>query len=685
MNPVLLRRSIGSLVCVLLVWGAVGSPLSAQELQTAPPQLGIDTVGFDPSVRPQDDFYAYVNGNWLRETVIPEDRTSVGTFAMLADQSEASLREIVEAATAGTLGDDPDARRIGDLYLSFMDTLRVEALGLNPVRSELARIATMETHSDLAEEFGRLASLGLSPIFGFYVGADPVNSRMNAISLSQGGLGLGDRDLYFEEGERFDEIRRAYRNYVVQILTIAGIADSRGAADRILAVEHALAEAQWTRVRNRDRNATYNPIGGAELPGYAPHFDWEAFYSAAELPTPERLIVRQPDFIRSMDRIIAGTPISTWREYLQFRLLDEAAPYLSSDLVSARFAFRGSVVQGMQANRERWRRGLTFVEQALGEPLGRFYVDRHFQPEARLRMEDLVENLLAAFRESIDELEWMSEETRQEAQRKLAQMTVKIGHPEVWQDYSALDIRADDLYGNWERSRRFAYQKMTAQIGEPVNRDEWFMTPQTVNAYYSPANNEIAFPAAILQPPFFDAAADDAVNYGAIGAVIGHEISHGFDDQGRKSDGEGNLRDWWTDGDAAAFEERANRLAEQYSRFSPLEGMTLNGKLSLGENIGDLSGLTVAYRAYRRSLDGQEAPDIAGFSGDQRFFFGWAQIWRTLYREEALRQLVLTGPHSPGEYRVNGIVRNLPAFIAAFEVGEADGMYLKPEEQVQIW
>ncbi|HEX5521175.1 MAG TPA: M13 family metallopeptidase, partial [Longimicrobiaceae bacterium] len=437
--------------------------------------------------------------------------------------------------------------------------------------------------------------------------------------------------------------------------------------------------------KNRDREATYNVRSVAALERMTPAFSWSRYLAAAGVEQTPAIVVRQPDYLEAMNAVLASTPLPVLKQYLTFKLVDSYASVLSSDFVNADFDFSGRVLQGISEQRPRWKRAVGAVDGALGEVTGRLYVEQHFRPEAKARMQELVANLVATFEQGIDELEWMGPETKAEAREKLARFNVKIGYPDQWRDYSALEVRAGDLAGNVMRAREFGYNRMIGRLGKPIDRSEWGMTPQTVNAYYSSTMNEIVFPAAILQPPFFNLAADDAVNYGAIGAVIGHEISHGFDDQGRRSDGEGNLRDWWTEADNAAFQKRADALVAQYDAFSPIEGLNVNGRLTLGENIGDLSGLAVAYKAYQRSLHGQEAPVIDGFTGDQRFFLGWAQIWRGQYRDAAMRQMLLTDPHSPGQYRVNGVLRNLPEFQAAFEVKPGDGMYLAPEQQVKIW
>jgi predicted metalloendopeptidase len=473
--------------------------------------------------------------------------------------------------------------------------------------------------------------------------------------------------------------------YLSTLFTLAGRPDPAGAAARILALETKIAGTQWDRAKNRDRDATYNKMSVAELDGTMPSFSWRTYLQEGGMGAARDVVVRQPDYLEKLDGILASTPPSTWREYLTARLLSAYADELPSGFVNASFEFRGRTLSGLQEPRPRWKRGVSEVEGALGEAVGKLYVERHFQPEAKARMDALVKNLLAAFRAGIDELEWMSPETKAQAQDKLAKFTVKIGYPDEWRDYSALEVRRDDLLGNAMRASQFRYDDMVGRLGGPVDRTRWGMTPQTVNAYYNSTNNEIVFPAAILQPPFFNVEADDAVNYGAIGAVIGHEISHGFDDQGRKSDGDGNLRDWWTAGDAQAFQKRTDMLGAQYAAYEPLPGMHINAQLTMGENIGDLSGLAVAYRAYHMSLNGQEPPVIDGFTGDQRFFLGWAQVWRTKMRDEALRQQLLTNPHSPGDYRAFVPLRNLEPFYRAFDVQPGDGMYLPPEERVKIW
>lgn len=646
--------------------------------------LGVDTTAFDRSVRPQDDFYRFANGGWLRDTQIPADRASVGAFIQLRDESEAALRTLVEQTAASSHPAGSETQKVADLYRSFMDTAAVERLGVQPIQGELRRIRALSSRSQLPAFFAANARVGIGAPIAFSVSADQKNSRQHTVYLSQSGLGLPDRDYYLQEGERFQRIRDAYVSYMETLLRLAGEPNPTARARAVLAFETEVARRQWDRTRNRDRNATYNPATVAQLRTQAPGFDWGAWLAAGGADV-QNVVVRQPSYLTALDSVLATTDLSAIKAYATVRLLDASAPYLSRPFVDAAFDFRGRALSGLQENRPRWKRGIGTVEGALGEALGKMYVERHFRPEQKARMQELVQNLTTAYRRSIDSLEWMTPATRAQAQDKLAKFTVKIGYPDRWRDYSALEIRPGDLVGNMRRTREFEYARMIDRLGKPVDRTEWGMTPQTVNAYYNSVNNEIVFPAAILRPPFFNFEADDAVNYGAIGAVIGHEISHGFDDQGRKSDGEGNLRDWWSAEDAAAFEQRANALVAQYGEYAPLEGAPVNGRLTLGENIGDLSGLAVAYRAYKLSLGGKEAPVIDGFTGDQRFFLGWAQVWRSKAREEALRQQLLTDPHSPGMYRTNGVLVNMPEFYEAFGVKEGDRMYKPARERVKIW
>ena len=673
-------------VTLSLLTAAAATPLGAQQRVAGQGyELGIDTTAIDRSVRPQDDFNRFVNGRWIERAVIPGDRGRWGSFDELRDQSEKALRAILEGAAAAASAPGNELQQIGDLYASYMDSTRIEALGLRPLDAVLADIAGIGALEELPAAWGRIQRWGVRGPFSAGVGQDQKNSDAYVTSVGQSGLGLPDRDYYLLEGDTYTQFREAYVAYLSRLFELADRPDREGAARRILALETRLATIQWDRTRNRDRDATYNKLTLAELRALAPRMNWRAFLDAAALTEAREVVVRQPDYLQGLDEVVASTPVETWKEYLTSKVLDRYARELPSAFVLAEFEFNGRTLGGLPEMRPRWRRGLAEVESALGEALGKIYVERHFRADAKTRMDELVGNLREAFRRGIDELEWMSPETKRAAREKLEKFTVKIGYPDAWRDYSAIEIRRNDLIGNVMRAEAFAYDYMVTRLGEPVDRGRWGMTPQTVNAYYNSTNNEIVFPAGILQPPFFNVLADDAVNYGGIGAVIGHEISHGFDDQGRKSDGDGNLRDWWTGSDAAAFEGRASRLSDQYASYSPLDGMSINGGLTLGENIGDLSGLAVAYRAYRISLGGRPAPVIDGYTGDQRFFMGWTQVWRTKARPETIRQQLLTDPHSPGEYRAFVPLTNMDAFYEAFDVGIGDGMYRPPQERVQIW
>ncbi|MFP2911371.1 M13 family metallopeptidase, partial [Pyxidicoccus sp. 3LFB2] len=659
---------------------------SEQAASGAVRSLGVELKHLDRSVRPQDDFYQFVNGTWLKTTPIPADRARYGTFIELADNAELAMRTIIEeagAAQARQPGSTP--QKVGDLYNSFMDTQRIEAQGVEPVRAELQRVKALKSAAGMPELFAEFMRDGVQVPFGIFVGQDQKQATRYIVYASQNGLGLPDRDYYFKQEPRFVETRAAYVAYIEKLLTLAGEKDAKKAAQAILQLETALAEKSWDRVKNRDREATYNLKSVAELEALTPGFSWARFLKAAGAEGTPAVIVRQPDYFQAMAGLLKKTPLPVLKQYLTFKVLDERAPLLSSTFEAAHFDFRGKTLQGMQENRPRWKRGVGVVNEALGEAVGQLYVERHFTPSSKQRMKELVDNLREAFRQGIDGLEWMSPATKAQAQAKLAKFNVKIGYPEKWRDYSSLEVVAGDLVGNVRRGDAFEFNRQMAKLGKPIDRAEWGMTPQMVNAYYSSTMNEIVFPAAILQPPFFNPEADDATNYGAIGGVIGHEFSHGFDDQGSRSDGEGNLRDWWSPQDKEGFQQRTNMLVEQYNGFSPLEAMNVNGKLTLGENIGDLSGLTVAYKAYKLSLQGKQAPAIDGFSGDQRFFMGWAQIWRGLYRDDAMRQMLLTDSHSPPQYRVNGVVRNMPEFYEAFGVKQGDAAWLPPEQRVKVW
>ncbi|MFK8016398.1 MAG: M13 family metallopeptidase [Gammaproteobacteria bacterium] len=657
----------------------------AMKAYSATKALGFDPANLDTSVRPQDDFYRYVNGGWLARTEIPGDESNYGSFSVLADAAREQLRTIIETAADTPSLDGSDTQKVGDFFKSFMDEAAIDRVGLTPLNDEIARIDSIESVEDLLLYFGHAQKTGGGSPFTLFVNQDAKESTRYLAYLTQSGLGLPDKDYYENEGEKFVAQRAAYIEHIRKLLSLAAVDNTADRAQQIMDIETRLAGYQWERVRNRDRNAVYNKYTIAEANALTPGLDWGAVLGAAGIKGENEIIIRQPDYFQNMVKVIQETPLNHWRGYLYWNALSASAPYLSKTYVDEDFDFYRRTLSGVEEMRPRWRRGVSAVERALGEVVGKLYVEQNFKPEAKARMEKLVENLRRAFGLAIDDLEWMSPATKLEAHAKLDKFTPKIGYPDKWKDYSRLKVRPDTLLRNVMNSRELEYNRMIGKLGRPIDRDEWFMTPQTVNAYYNPAMNEIVFPAAILQPPFFDLNADDAVNYGAIVAVIGHEFSHGFDDQGRKSDGDGNLRDWWTESDAVQFKSRADGLVAQYDQYSPIDGMNVKGEFTLGENIGDLAGLAMAYKAYQLSLNGKEAPVIQGYTGDQRFYMGWGQIWRRLYRDDELRRRLVTDPHSPSEYRVNGIVSNMPTFYEAFDVEPGDGLYREPDQRTEIW
>lgn len=646
---------------------------------------GIDLSAIDRSVRPQDDFFRYVNGLWLKTAEIPADRPADGSFYKLRDESEANIRAIIEATAARPNLAGTEGQKIADLYNSFMDEERIEKLGLEPLADELASIRSITDKAGLVRTLGSLGRIGIPGLFAAFVMPDAKQADTTIVYLNQGGIGLPDEAYYRDP--KFGPIKDAYLAHIEKTFELAGIDQPAEAARAVLDLETRLAAQHYDRVKNRDRDLTYHKKSRAELEQLTPGFDWSAFFEEMKAPPIEDVIIRQPEYFTALAQALDEVELPHWRHWLTWNLLRASAPYLNKALVDENFKFFSQTLNGVPEQRPRWKRGVGVVESALGEAVGKLYVEQHFPPEAKARMSELVQNLVEAYRESIQSLDWMSDETKAKALAKLDKFTPKIGYPDKWRDYTALEIRPGDLLGNVQRSNAFERDYNLSKLGKPVDRLEWHMTPQTVNAYYNSTMNEIVFPAAILQPPFFDLEADDAVNYGGIGAVIGHEIGHGFDDQGSKSDGDGNLVNWWTDEDRREFERRTRQLIDQYSAFEPaqLPGEKVNGALTIGENIGDLGGLTIAYQAYQRSLAGKPAPVIDGLTGAERFFLGYGQIWRVKFRDAALRQRLATDPHSPGEFRCNGVLRNFPAFYEAFGVKEGDGLYLPPEQRVRIW
>ena len=649
---------------------------------------GIDPAALNSTVRPQDDLFEHVNGTWLEATEIPQDKAIYGSFHMLADASEAAVKEILEDAAANpTAG---VSQQIGDLYSSFLDEQRANELGAAPIAADLKLIETIASIDDATKLLGEFERSSVSGMFGLYVDNDPGEPSRYLVNLAQGGLGLPDEAYYREE--KHAEIREAYLPHVAQMLSLAGW--SAEAADagarRIMEFETALAGVHWNVVDSRDAEKVYNLTVFSNLQAMTPTFDWSLWLAGAQIDESviEEVVVMMPSFFEGFSAVYNNANLEAVKLWLAWQVIRSTAPYLSDDFINERFAFYGTKLTGAPMNRARWKRAVSLVEGTLGEAVGEIYVQKHFPPEAKVRMDTLVSYLIEAYRDSINKIDWMTEETKQKALVKLDKFTPKIGYPVKWKDYSSIAIHRDDLVGNVRRVTSWGVDKEVAKIGAPLDRDEWFMTPQTVNAYYNPGFNEIVFPAAILQPPFFSLEADDAVNFGGIGAVIGHEIGHGFDDQGSKYDGDGALQSWWTDADRQAFEERTKSLIAQYNELSPKQlgdEHKVNGELTIGENIGDLGGLGIAYKAYLLSLDGAEPPVIDGLSSLQRLFISWAQAWRTKGRDEMVLQRLATDPHSPAEFRCNQIVRNIDAFYEAFGVTEADALWLDPAERVRIW
>ena len=655
---------------------------------------GIDLSHIDATVRPQDDLFGHVNGRWLRDYAIPADRATDGAFRVLYDRAEEQVRELITGAASVSAEGATDEQRIGELYASFLDEEAVERRGLAPLLEELAQIDSAQDRDSLARVLGRLQRTGVGGGVGLYIDTDSKDSSRYLVHLSQSGLGLPDESYYRDE--QHAAILGAYPAHISAMLALVygGTAEQYAdRAGRIVALETALAAAHWDVVRRRDADLTYNLRAFADLPAAAPGFAWTGWIDGLGITADAigELIVRQPDYLTAFAQAWSGEAIADWQDWARWRLIHARAAVLTRALVDEDFSFYGRTLSGTEQIRERWKRAVSLVEAVMGDAVGRLYVQHHFPPQAKTRMDTLVANLREAYRISITDLEWMTPATRQRALAKLDKFTAKIGYPERWRDYSTLVVAQDDLYGNVIRGAEVGFDREAAKLGGPVDRDEWFMTPQTVNAYYNPGMNEIVFPAAILQPPFFDADADDAANYGGIGAVIGHEIGHGFDDQGSKYDGDGHLVDWWTDEDRREFTARTTTLIEQYDTYVPrdlaqgADAPHVQGAFTVGENIGDLGGLSIALLAYRLSLGDAQAPVIDGLTGVQRVLFGWSQVWRTKSRTaESIRRLAVD-PHSPPEFRCNGVVRNIDAFYDAFDVGEDDALYLEPQQRVRIW
>jgi putative endopeptidase len=645
---------------------------------------GIDLSYQDENTRAQDDLFVHVNGKWLEEYAIPADRAVDGAFRTLYDRAEVDVQTIIEESADANPPAGSDAQKIGDLFSSFMDADRAEQLGVTPIADELTAISDATDLVTLAGVLGSLQRTGVGGAIGHYVDTDAKQSDRYLVHFSQSGIGLPDESYYRQD--EYAEIRASYLEHISKMFALSGIEYD---AQTVFDLEQKIAAGHWDVVARRDAEKSYNLVDYDTLVKNGAGFNWAAWISGLGATTEQfaEIVVRQPPFLSTFVSLWTSEDIEAWKAWLAWRVVHSRAPFLTSEIVDENFAFYGTTLTGTEENRERWKRGVSLVQDVLGEAVGKLYVERHFPADSKARMQVLVDNLTEAYRRNISELEWMSPETRQKALDKLGKFTPKIGYPDRWRDYSGVEIVADDLLGNYRRGYTADYQRDLDKLGGPVDRDEWFMTPQTVNAYYNPGMNEIVFPAAILQPPFFDPEADDAANYGGIGAVIGHEIGHGFDDQGAKYDGDGNMVDWWTDSDRTEFGKRTTALIEQYNEFEPkaLPGHKVNGEFTIGENIGDLGGLSIAVAAYEISLEGRDAPVLDGLSGLQRVFFGWSQVWRTKARDaEAIRRLAVD-PHSPPEFRCNGVVRNLDSFHEAFDVQPGDALYLDPGKRVRIW
>ena len=645
---------------------------------------GLDKSGMDPGVRPQDDLFLATNGAWIGRTEIPADKTAWGAFFTLRELADQRVKDIVEELAAKPQAPGSVDAKIGTFYASFMDTAAIDAAGVRPLATYDGQVDAVRGKRDLVLLMGRWAGLMDMPL-GLGVGPDARDPGVYSAAADQGGLGMGNRDYYLKDDQRFAKARTAYLAYVQTLLTLDGDRDAAAHARAVMALETKIATVQWSKEANRDPVKTYNPMTLAELEAKAPAIDWKAFLAAGELVDPPFISISQPSYAWALAGLIKDQPLDTWKAYLRVRLLDANARVLPAAFREASYQFHDVAITGVTQDQPRWQRGVASVNSALGEAVGQVYVERHFPPACKARMVELVDNLLKAYARSIDDLTWMSPATKAEAHVKLAKYGVKIGYPDVWRDYGALEVKANDPLGNRMRAAQFRYHRQVVRNGGKVDRTEWEMTPQTVNAYYAPDRNEIAFPAAILQPPLFDMNADDAVNYGAIGAIIGHEISHGFDDQGSQYDGDGRLRNWWTPEDRKAFDAVTSRLEAQYAAYEPLPGTHLNGKLTLGENIADLSGLQVAFKAWKLSLGGKPAPVIAGLTGEQRFFYGFAQAWRTKTREARALQLVVMDPHSPAQFRADGTAINSDAFHEAFGTKPGDRMWKAPADRLRLW
>ncbi len=698
MNHSPIRFSLGVALAVTLIGtgcqqqseeaavAAPGKETAVEVAEKKPLGSGIDFDGFNMEVRPQDDFFDYVNGTWVANTEMPADKARWGTFDKLREESENDIRALVEEVSAAeNVQAGSPTQKIRDFYNSYMNMDAATQLGVEAIRAELDEIASISSLDELYRSFSTLGIYGVNSPIGGGIIADMKNPDEYAVYLVQAGLTLPDRDYYLLDDEQFVSGRQLYLEYVAGILGKAGYNNGADRAKQLLALETAIAQVQWTEERNRDWTQRYNPRSMEELNEMAPAIGWQTMLDAAGLEGREHYVVSQPDFFTALGSIFTDTSLDTWKDYLAFQTLSSFAPVLGDEFFTLNFNFFSKGLSGIDEPRPLWKRAVGSVNGNMGELLGQLYVDKDFQEESKVRMDVLIQNLLKAYEVSITELEWVGDDTRQQALDKLSKFNPMVGYPDKWIDYGTLEVVGGDLIANIKNGAHFAYNYQLDKLDKPVDKTEWGMTPQTVNAYYHPVLNVIVFPASILQPPFFNAGADDAVNYGGIGAVIGHEIGHGFDDSGSRFDGDGVLRNWWTDEDRRAFDLRKNALAAQYDGYQIIDGLTINGQFTSGENIGALGGLSIAYKAYKMSLNGEEAPVIDGLTGDQRFFLGYAQVWRSKSRDEETKRRLTTDTHSPPKFRANGAAVNVAEFYEAFDVKKGDGMYLPPEERVKIW
>jgi len=677
-----LAAFVSAVILVACTRETAPAPAPAPPAKPAFGSFGVDLAQMDSAVKPGDDFYRYVNGKWLDSTEIPPDRSFYGTVVTVFEQTEANLRAIVDELAAGKPAPGSVDQKVADIYASWMDEAGIEARGLEPAKPYLERIAAVKNKADLMKLVGEL---DYAAPFSLYVDADTADPTRYTVWVGQSGLGMPNRDYYINKGARFDAYRAAYLAYVTKMFELIGDANPAASAKRVIALENKIAQLAWTEERRRNVAAINNPMDLAGLKKFVPSVDWDVVLGSAGLGEANTFIVNETTAIRDGARLLDTQPLDDWKSYMTFHFVDSYSADLPKAFDDAQFEFRAKALRGVQKKRDRWKRGMTVLDNEIGEGLGQIYVRKHFVPETKAKMDELVANLLTATRQRLENLAWMDDATRAEALKKLATFEPRIGYPDKWRDYSALVVERGKHFENTRNARLFEWERRAKRLKEPVDRSEWDMTPQTLDAYYNPLKNQITFPAGILQPPMFDPNADPAVNYGAIGAVIGHEIGHGFDDQGREFDGAGKVRNWWTPETNAKFVTATKNLAALYKTYCPLEGACVNGELTMGENIGDVGGLEMAYSAYKLSLKGQPAPVLDGFTGDQRFFLSFARVWQGKMRDDMLRQLMLTDPHSPAQARGTYPERNMDAWYAAFDVKEGDKMYLKPEERVHIW